>query len=204
MKQFLDLLAFNHIKPEIIKAFETTPRSYFIHKNFLEYSFEDIPLPIGFDQTISQPSLVAFMTHQLEVEPNMKILEIGTGSGFQAAILSRLCSEVYTIERLHELYDSAKEVFQTLNLINIHQKHGDGNAGWNEHAPFDRIMVTASAKEIPQKLIEQLKDGGIMIVPVKFKDKNYEDLIKITKEGDSFKQEIIEYVRFVPLLQGVK
>jgi len=204
MKQFLDLLRFNKIAPEIISAFETIPRSYFVPEKFLEYSFEDIPLAIGHNQTISQPSLVAFMTNQLELTPECKVLEIGTGSGFQAAILSRLCKDVYTIERITELAETAKDKFDRLAIKNIHQKHADGNLGWPENAPFDRIMVTASANEIPHHLIEQLKDGGIMIIPVKMEKGNYEDLLKITKNGSDIKQDIIEYVRFVPLLQGVK
>ena len=151
---------------EVLKAMEATPRIDFLEGIFRDRSFEDVPLPIACGQTISQPTVVGLMTQALEVDKRCKVLEIGTGSGYQAAILARLARRVYTIERHRRLARRARELFQKLGLHNITVVHGDGSLGLPEQAPFDRIIVTAAAEDAPQALIDQLRPGGIMVLPV--------------------------------------
>ena len=150
----------------VLSAVERTPRELFVAEPFSHQAYDNTALPIACGQTISQPFVVAFATQALAVEPNMRVLEIGTGSGYQAAVLSPLCRKVYTIERHKPLLREAEARFQALRLENVVTKHGDGLQGWPEQAPFDRILLSASVEEVPPILIEQLKPGGILIAPV--------------------------------------
>ena len=166
--------------PKVLKSIETIDRSSFISKSFLNRSLEDIPLPIECGQTISQPSLVAFMIQQLEIPYRSKVLEIGTGSGYQTAILSRLSSRVYSIERYKKLVDMAKLRLAKLNISNVIILLMDGFFGYSLQAPFDRIILTAAVEEIPNLLISQLKVGGIMIIPVGLSNQK-QSLLKVIK-----------------------
>jgi len=189
------------IKSEaVLEAMRTVPRHLFVPQNMQRHAYNDSPLPIGFEQTISQPYIVAFMTEQLEPVPGMKILEIGTGSGYQAAILAELGCEVYTIELLEELAESAQKVLTALNYKNVHVKCGNGYLGWPEHAPFDAIIVTAAPEKIPEKLIEQLKEGGKMIVPVG-PVKSVQSLKLLTKRNNRIVERDLLPVMFVPMVE---
>lgn len=182
----------------VIRAMENTPRHLFVPKNLIGEAYDDGPLPIGEGQTISQPFIVAIMTELLNLKGNEKVLEIGTGSGYQAAVLSQLVDTCYTIELLKNLADSASARLQQLGYGNVVVKCGDGYQGWEEHAPFDCIIVTAAPEEIPPKLIEQLKVGGRMVVPV---GKYYQDLVLITKTEKGLTKKDIIPVRFVPMVK---
>ncbi|MCL2480343.1 MAG: protein-L-isoaspartate(D-aspartate) O-methyltransferase [Spirochaetaceae bacterium] len=184
----------------VLDAMRNVERHLFVPKNLQNCAYQDSPLSIGLGQTISQPYIVAFMTEQLEPFPKMKILEIGTGSGYQAAILSYLGCEVYTIELLEELALGAKNIFTALDFKNIRVKNGNGYLGWPEEAPFDAIIVTAAPERIPEKLVEQLKEGGKMIIPV---GGVYSvQLLKlIIKKDNRIIEEDLLPVRFVPLLE---
>ncbi len=149
-----------------LKSMRTVPRDKFVPPNLIERAYDDGPLPIGYGQTISQPYIVAFMTAAIDPEKEFKVLEIGTGSGYQAAVLSGIVSDVYTIEIITELYNSASKRLRNLGYKNVICKNADGYFGWKDFAPFDAIIVTAAAEYIPPPLIEQLKDGGKMIIPV--------------------------------------
>jgi len=184
----------------VLDAMRTVPRHLFVPSDMQNFAYQDSPLPIGLDQTISQPYIVAFMTEQLRPVPRMKILEIGTGSGYQAAILAHIGCEVYTIELLEELAERAKKVLSELKYNNVQAKCGNGYAGWAEYAPFDAIIVTAAPKKIPEALIEQLKDGGQMIVPVG-PIKAVQSLKLITKKGDKTTENDLFPVRFVPMVE---
>jgi len=151
---------------KLVDFFKSLDRSFFIDNKFKEYAYLDRPLPIGYDQTISQPSLVLEMTDQLALNKNCRVLEIGTGSGYQTALLAEFSGEVYTVERIRELAESARKKLEHLGYTNICYRIDDGSAGWEEHAPYDRIIVTAAAEIIPETLINQLATGGIMIIPV--------------------------------------
>ena len=183
----------------IIAAMKHVPRHFFVPKNYQDLAYADRPLPIGHEQTISQPYIVAYMTKWLEIGTGDKVLEIGTGSGYQAAILSELTPHVYTIEIVKPLGDQAIKRFEILGYQTIQAKIGDGYQGWAKYAPFDRIILTAAPEEIPQPLIEQLAPGGIMIAPVGSVDSN-QILTKITKDtdGNINRQNLIP-VRFVPM-----
>ena len=184
----------------VLDAMRNVERHLFVPKNMQNFAYNDCPLSIGLGQTISQPYIVAFMTEQLEPVPKMKILEIGTGSGYQAAILSYLGCEVYTIELLEELAEGAKNIFTALDFKNIKIKNGNGYLGWSEEAPFDAIIVTAAPERIPEKLVEQLKVGGRMIIPV---GEVYSvQLLKliIKKETGVVEKDLFP-VRFVPLVE---
>jgi protein-L-isoaspartate(D-aspartate) O-methyltransferase len=188
----------------ILSALERIPREIFINASFRKQAYEDHALPIECGQTISQPFVVAYMTEQLQVGDRMKVLEVGTGSGYQAAVLSKLCRRVYTIERYRTLLKDAVKRFDELGLHNITTKVGDGAEGWPEQAPFDRIIVTAAAPSVPQKLVEQLKPGGIMIVPVGMAGgRGEQNLVRIERTGEGVKREELMPVRFVPLVEGV-
>ena len=159
-------------------------------------------MPIGHGQTISQPYIVAFMTEALHLDGDETVLEVGTGSGYQAAVLSRLCRRVYTIERFKELLQIAEARFTELRLHNITTRHGDGWKGWHEQAPFDRIIVTAAAEDPPGPLLAQLREGGIMVVPVGQSD-HVQRLIKVTRTASGYDYDELRAVRFVPLLEGL-
>jgi protein-L-isoaspartate(D-aspartate) O-methyltransferase len=186
----------------VLRAMEEVPRENFVAPGFTDSAYADQALPIDCGQTISQPFVVAYMTEQLEVGPQHSILEIGSGSGYQAAILSRLAREVVTIERYRTLADTARERLQTLGYTNVTVRLGDGMAGAPDLAPFDRIMVTAAAEDVPDALVAQLTTGGKMVLPVGPRhDAQY--LVKLTKraDGELTREELIA-VRFVPLLSG--
>lgn len=185
---------------KVLGAIERMPRDFFVPQSFNDKAYEDTALPIGHGQTISQPLVVAMMTQELELNDRMTVLEVGTGSGYQAAILAQLCRRVYSIERLKPLLDVAQQRFDALKIRNITAMHGDGYKGWPSVAPFDRIIVTAAAsQEPPPALLEQLAVGGIMILPVRLNALK-EQLIKIRKTEDGFTELPIMDVRFVPLV----
>ncbi|NLO83053.1 MAG: protein-L-isoaspartate(D-aspartate) O-methyltransferase [Clostridiales bacterium] len=183
------------------EALNTIPRGQFLDEIYKQDEFLDTPLPIGFGQTISQPSLVAYMTQLLMLEGNEKVLEIGTGSGYQTAFLARLAKEVYTIEVIKPLQLRAREVLESLGYNNIHYKLGSGYEGWKEHAPYDAIMVTCAPPRIPGALVEQLAEGGRMVIPVG-PENGIQMLYRIVKQKDELKKEEIYPVRFVPMIHG--
>lgn len=178
-------------------AMRKVPRHLFVPDNYTEYAYSDGPLPIGYDQTISQPYIVAYMTSLIEPKKGDRVLEIGTGSGYQAAVLAEIVDTVYTIEIVEQLAHSAREIFNQLNIFNIKVKYGDGYFGWQEYAPFDKIIVTAAAEEIPPLLFEQLKEGGRMILPIG-PEFSVQDLILIEKKNGKIQKHFMLPVRFVP------
>jgi protein-L-isoaspartate(D-aspartate) O-methyltransferase len=182
---------------KVLDAFFRVPREKFISAPFRKYAYEDNALPIECNQTISQPFTVAYMTMVLEVEKGCKVLEIGTGSGYQAAILSELGAEVYTIERIERLYNSAKALLHKLNY-DVHFKFGDGTLGWEEHAPYDRIMVTAAAPNVPESLVQQLKIDGKLVVPVGTLE--YQKLYVVRRTSEGIDYSIRDSFKFVPLI----
>jgi protein-L-isoaspartate(D-aspartate) O-methyltransferase len=186
----------------VLNAMEKIDRRKFLKGVFEEKAYQDIPLPIACGQTISQPSIVAQMTQSLNVTPRCKVLEIGTGSGYQAAILSRLARRVYTLERHLELMIQAQNVFDNLNLSNITAMRSDGSRGLPAQAPFDRILLTAAAEDPPAPLLEQLKVNGIMVLPVGQSD-SVQTMIKITKTEKGLSYHEMGEVRFVPLIEGI-
>jgi protein-L-isoaspartate(D-aspartate) O-methyltransferase len=188
--------------PDVLKAMEGVQRAEFIEGVFRDRAFEDTPLPIACGQTISQPTVVGLMTQALEVTRRCKVLEIGTGSGYQAAILARLARRVYTVERHRRLARRARELFQRLALHNITVVHGDGSLGRPEQAPFDRILLTAAAEDPPRPLLDELRVGGIMVLPVG-ESHAVQTLIKIVKSETGLDYTDLGPVRFVPLLEGV-
>lgn len=187
----------------VLAALERVPRERFVADQFLKHAYDNIALPITQGQTISQPYVVAYMTEALQVGDRMKVLEIGTGSGYQTAILSRLCRRVYTIERYRSLLLTAERRLAELDITNVTAKLGDGNKGWPEQAPFDRILVTAAADRRPDTLLEQLSpEGGIMVAPVSV-SATEQDVIRYTRQGAEIREERLLPVRFVPLLPGI-
>jgi len=180
-----------------LRAMAKVPREKFVAKELQARAYEDRPLPIGYGQTISQPFIVAFMTQELKPKPTDRVLEVGTGSGYQAAVLAELVAEVYTIEIVKPLAESAEVRLRELGYKNVHVKAGDGYKGWREHAPFDAIIVTAAPDHVPQPLVEQLKEGGRMIIPV---GKTFaQELYLLEKRGGVVKQTAVIPVKFVPL-----
>ncbi|MBC7157208.1 MAG: protein-L-isoaspartate(D-aspartate) O-methyltransferase [Rhodobacteraceae bacterium] len=186
----------------VLHAMERTDRGAFVTGVFAERAYEDVPLPIACGQTISQPSVVGLMTQALQVGPRDKVLEVGTGSGYQAAILARLARRVYTVERHRRLVAVAEAAFRALDLTNITALAGDGSFGLPEQAPFDRIIVTAAAEDPPGPLLAQLRPGGIMVLPVGQSDA-VQTLIRVTRTDTGFDYEELRPVRFVPLVEGV-
>ncbi|MGO1117434.1 protein-L-isoaspartate(D-aspartate) O-methyltransferase [Rhodovibrionaceae bacterium A322] len=182
-----------------LSALERIPRELFVPPSFQDQAYENIALPIGLGQTLSQPQVVAMMTQALKTDKQQTVLEIGTGSGYQAAILSRVCRRVYTIERHRELLAEAETRFQELRLHNITSRFGDGSKGWPEHRTFDRIIVTCAAEFAPEPLLEQLKEGGTMVLPVGGQGRE-QTLIRMTKTPDGLVEENLGLVRFVPLV----
>ena len=181
----------------VLAALAKVPREEFVPLESRAASYEDGPLPIGYAQTISQPYIVAFMTEQLRPKPSDRVLEIGTGSGYQAAILAELVSEIYSIEIVEPLAKTAEATLQRLGYKNVHVKVGDGYKGWPEEAPFDAIMVTCAPDRVPQPLIDQLKDGGRMVIPVG--DRFAQELYLLEKKDGQLKQSATLPVRFVPM-----
>jgi protein-L-isoaspartate(D-aspartate) O-methyltransferase len=187
---------------KVLNAIEATPRELFVPDLFRERAFEDSALPIDCGQTISQPFIVGLMTQALKVEPRHRVLEIGTGSGYQCAVLARLARYVYTVERYRTLLAEAETRFKALDLLNVITRFGDGGEGWPEQAPFDRIMVTAAAPDEPKALLAQLKPGGALVAPVG--KGPVQMLVRYSGDGEGgFKRDNLGEVRFVPLLEGV-
>ena len=184
--------------PEVLEAFRKVPRHEFIPKELREKAYRDAPLPIGQNQTISQPYMVAVMTELAEVEPGDRVLEIGTGSGYQAAIIAELGAEVYSIERFVELAQQAEEVLRRLEYTTVYTRVSNGTMGWEEEAPFDVIIVTAGAPEIPPPLLEQLDEEGRLVVPVDEGTSQVLYLIRRTQDG--FEKQRGERCTFVPLI----
>lgn len=180
-----------------LKAMATVPRHKFVPKEQEPYAYNDRPLPIGQKQTISQPYMVAYMTQAIKPYKNKKILEIGTGSGYQAAVLAEIVDSVYTIEIIPDLGQRASQILKQLNYNNVMVRVGDGYHGWPEHAPFDAIVVTAGAEEIPEPLIAQLKEGGLMIIPVG-EHNSVRQLVLLKKNKGKIKTKNVMAVRFVP------
>jgi len=186
----------------VLTAMEKIDRGLFVRNVFADRAYEDMPLPIACGQTISQPSVVGLMTQALQVNPRDTVLEVGTGSGYQAAVLSQLARRVYTVDRYRRLVREASELFRQLDLVNITAITADGSHGLPDQAPFDRILVTAAAEDPPGPLLEQLKPGGIMVVPVGQSDA-VQALIKVTRTSEGFDYEELRPVRFVPLVEGI-
>jgi len=186
----------------VLAAMEKFDRGAFVRGIFVERAYEDMPLPIACGQTISQPSVVGLMTQALEVGARDKVLEVGTGSGYQAAILSQLARRVYTVERHRDLVQQARELFRELDLTNITALMADGSFGLPEQAPFDRIIVTAAAEDPPGPLLAQLRIGGIMVVPVGQSD-TVQSLIRVRRSETGFEYDELRSVRFVPLVEGL-
>ena len=186
----------------VLGAIEKTPRELFVPHAFQDQAYENVALPIGDAQTISQPYIVALMTERLELTGREKVLEIGTGSGYQAAILARLARRVFTIERHRLLAREAEERFAMLRLYNIVTRFGDGTKGWPEQAPFNRIILTAAAPELPTLLLDQLAPGGIMVLPIgaEYHD---QDLVRVRRRESGIETEELARVRFVPLVVGL-
>jgi len=185
----------------VLRAMDQVPREHFVDRNYIDSAYADQALPIACGQTISQPYVVAYMTDQLAVEPHHRVLEVGTGSGYQAAILSRLAREVISVERYRTLAHAARIRLATLGYDNVEVQVGDGLAGAPERAPFDCIIVTAAAEEIPQNLLAQLREHGVIVLPLG-PHHGPQRLVKITKTSEGLKQQDLIGVRFVPLLPG--
>ncbi|MDW0117445.1 protein-L-isoaspartate(D-aspartate) O-methyltransferase [Sporosarcina thermotolerans] len=184
-------------REDIIMYFQKLDRSFFMDE-LKEFAYMDEAIPIGYEQTISQPSLVLEMTLAIDLQPNLKVLEIGTGSGFQTALLAAFSSAVYTIERIAALHERAKERLEKAGFANIHFKLDDGSTGWEEYAPYDRIMVTAAAAQLPNELVDQLTFGGKMIIPVG--TPLLQELLLLEKNEDGeINTTVLDGVRFVPL-----
>ncbi|MCW8333739.1 protein-L-isoaspartate(D-aspartate) O-methyltransferase [Vibrio sp. SCSIO 43135] len=185
--------------PRVIDAIRHLPRESFVSQAMMHQAYDNNALPIGQGQTISQPYIVAKMTELLGLKRDSKVLEIGTGSGYQTAVLAQIVDHVYSVERIKALQWDAKRRLKQLDIYNVSTKHGDGWQGWASKGPFDAIIVTAAAESIPQELLNQLSDNGVMVIPV---GEDEQRLIKVTRHGDSFQSELIEMVRFVPLIAG--
>ena len=185
----------------ILSAFESVPREIFVDELFKNHAYENVSMPIDCGQTISQPSVIAIMTKALDLGARMKALEIGTGSGYQTAILARLCRRVYTVERHRTLSIEAAKKFHQLTIHNVSTKVGDGYSGWPAQAPFQRILVTAAAAEPPPILLEQLGDGGVMVIPIGSVDSE-QTLYRLQREGEKIIKNFLADVRFVPLVKG--
>ncbi len=184
---------------EVLDVVSRTPRQHFLDMALAHKAFENTALPIGSGQTISQPYIVAKMTELLLSGSPKNVLEIGTGSGYQTAILAQLIDQIYTVERIKSLQVQARQKLKWLDLHNVSFKYGDGWKGWSNRGPFDAIIVTAAARQVPENLVQQLADGGKMIIPV---GEDIQQLMFITRKGDQVSSEIIEPVRFVPLING--
>ena len=187
---------------KVLSAMERVPRQLFVPEAFQDQAYENIALPIGAGQTISQPQIVAEMTTALELGPRLKVLEVGTGSGYQAAVLAHLCRRLYTIERHRTLAQEAERRFAALRLGNIVVQIGDGVAGWPAQAPFDRIIVTAQAEMLPEILLSQLREGGVMILPI-VENGRGQKVVRLRRKANGVERESLMDARFVPLLDGL-
>ena len=201
MEFLLNLRRHGIMDAAVLRAMDEVPREHFVTNDYADIAYADQALPIACGQTISQPYVVAYMTERLDVQPEHRVLEVGTGSGYQTAILSRLAREVVTIERYRTLADAARTRLATLGFGNVEVVVGDGLAGVPDRAPFDRIIVTAAAEEIPPALVEQLAEGGVMVLPLG-PHAGAQVIVKLTKTKEGFHREDLIGVRFVPLLPG--
>ena len=183
----------------VLKAMSTIPRHLFIDEGLIDQAYNDSPLPIDEHQTISQPYIVALMTQALELKGKERVLEIGTGTGYQTAVLASLADRVFSIERIASLSTNARKIIDKLNFYNVALRVGDGSYGWRDEAPFDAIIVTAAAEFVPNALLDQLAEGGRLVIPV---GSSEQQLLKIVRQGDDFISNTIEMVRFVPLVAG--
>lgn len=181
-----------------LEAMRKVPRHLFVEEALKDQAYGDYPLPVGRGQTISQPYIVALMTQALGLKGHESVLEIGTGSGYQAAILAQICEKVYTVERIDSLLVQARRVFDSLHYLNILTKLDDGTLGWPEYAPYDAIIVTAGGPDVPEPLIRQLADPGTLVIPVG--DRGMQELRQVTKKDGKVTEKTIEYVRFVSLI----
>lgn len=183
--------------PRLLSAFESVPRHMFVPKEYRYAAHDDGPLPIGYSQTISQPYIVALMTDLLELKGNERVLEVGTGSGYQAAILGMMAREVHTVEYISELAANAEEVLKMLGMDNVHVHFGDGSLGWPDAAPYAGILVAAAAPQIPKTLLDQLEDGGRLVLPVG--GRGMQNLEVWERDGNDYHSKIVTAVAFVPL-----
>jgi protein-L-isoaspartate(D-aspartate) O-methyltransferase len=202
LRLLMELRRAGILDPRVLGVIEKTPRELFVPEPFQDQAYENVALPIGHSQTISQPYVVALMTEKLELTGREKVLEIGTGSGYQAAILARLARRVFTVERHRLLVREAEQRFAALRLGNIVTRFGDGTRGWPEQAPLDRIIVTAAAPQVPQFLLDQLAPGGVLVMPV---GAEYDEqrLVRLRRRESGFETEELAWVRFVPLVAGL-
>lgn len=184
--------------PRVLRAMQDVPRHYFVPENLINRAYRDTALPIGDGQTISQPYIVALMTASLKLNHQQRVLEIGTGSGYQAAVLAKIVKEVYTVEIKKKLHDNSTRLLERLGYTNIKTRQADGYYGWSEAAPFDAIMITAAVNHIPPPLLKQLKDGGLLILPLG-NPLSYQNLTLVTKDGDDYTTRSITGVLFVPM-----
>jgi protein-L-isoaspartate(D-aspartate) O-methyltransferase len=184
--------------PRVLEAMGAVPRHRFVPDEERPQAYEDRALPLALGQTISQPYMVAYMTEALRVRPGDRVLEIGTGSGYQTAVLARLAAEVFTVERIADLQGAARAVLEELGVENVRFRVGDGTLGWPEHAPYDRILVTAGAPAVPPALRAQLAEGGVLVIPVGEPD--LQELIALTRRGDDYHATTLVGCRFVPLV----
>ncbi len=202
IRLLMDLRAAGIGDTAVLSAIERVPREAFVPPTFRDRAYEDAALPIGHAQTLSRPSVVGLMSQALEAGPRMKVLEIGTGSGYQTCVLARMVRRVYTIERHRELMQEAEARFNALRIHNVTTKFGDGWQGWGAQAPFERIIVTAAPSEIPGTLIDQLAEGGVMVLPVG-REKRTQSLIRVRKIDGRATIEELDAVRFVPMVAGL-
>ncbi len=203
IRLIMDLRSMGIADTRVLAAVERVPRELFVPTQYVDQAYDNIALPIGHGQTISQPYVVAYMTAKLEVGERMKVLEVGTGSGYQAAVLAPLCRRLYTIERQCVLYRAAFQRLADLGVHNVVARHGDGTEGWPEQAPFDRIIVTAGTAEVPPALVEQLAPDGLMVMPLGPGPINQE-LVRVRRSDRGHDVEPLIGVRFVPLVTGVE
>jgi len=201
MEFLLSLRRHGIMDASVLRAMDEVPREHFVTSGYSDIAYADQALPIACGQTISQPYVVAYMTEQLKVEPQHRVLEVGTGSGYQAAVLSRLAREVISIERYRTLADSARTRLASLGYANVEVRHGDGLAGVSERAPYDRIIVTAAAETIPETLMTQIRVGGLIVAPVGPQD-GVQKLLRIERTDAGYETKDLADVRFVPLIPG--
>jgi protein-L-isoaspartate(D-aspartate) O-methyltransferase len=202
LRLLMELRRFGIGDAGVLGAIEKTPREKFVPSAFADQAYDNLALPIGQGQTVSQPYVVALMTEKLEPGPRHNVLEIGTGSGYQSAVLARLCRRVFSVERHRELLRDAERRFGELRLRNIVCRFGDGTKGWPEQLPYDRVIVTAAAAEVPATLIEGLARGGVLVAPVG-EDHRDQQLVRIRRHEHGFSTENLGLVRFVPLVAGL-
>ncbi len=203
IRLIMDLRSMGIADTRVLAAVERVPRELFVPTKYVNQAYDNVALPIGHGQTISQPYVVAYMTAKLEVGERMKVLEVGTGSGYQAAVLAPLCRRLYTIERQCVLFRAAVQRLADLGVHNVVARHGDGAEGWPEQAPFDRIIVTAGTAEVPPALVEQLAPDGLMVLPLGPGPINQE-LVRVRRSDRGHDVEPLIGVRFVPLVTGVE